>query len=145
MTAAQKPLDRLEQTRERIEQLAEEQAGIPQQIRAALVEGNDREYRKLTDRQGAIPRERFAAEVQALREELEYRKERLAEIAPQLEPTYAEMMAAEAALKAATDERNRRADAWGSLREERRELESEIRQIERHRMPALLAQASKGR
>ncbi len=145
MTAAKTPLDRLEQTRERLAALDTEQAGIPAQVRAALVEGDEKAYNRLTDRQGAIPRERFAAEVRALREELEYRQERLAQIAPQIEPAYTQFQEAEAALKAATEERNRRLDAWGSLREEQRELQSEVRQIERHRMPALLAQASRGR
>ncbi len=145
MTTAQKPLDRLEQTRERLAALDTEQAGIPAQVRAALTEGDDRAYRKLKDRQEAIPRERYAAEVAALKAELEYRRSRRAEVSSQIEPAYAEFMAAEAALQAATEERNRRAEAWGSLREERRELEGEIRQIERHRMPALLAQASRGK
>ncbi len=144
-TAAETPLDRLEQARERLAALDTEQVGIPAQVRAALVEGDDREYRRLTDRQGAIPRERFAAQVRALREELEYKKEQLAEIAPQIGPAHARFQEAEAALQAATEERNRRLDAWGSLREEQRELQSEVRQIERHRMPALLAQASRGR
>ncbi len=127
------------------QQLDAEYAAIPQQIRSALTEGNDREYRRLTDRREAIPRERYAAQVRALREELEYRKERLAEIAPQLEPAHARFQEAEAALQAATEERNRRLDAWGSLREEQSELQSEIRQIERHRLPSLLSQASKGK
>ncbi len=69
----------------------------------------------------------------------------LAEVTPQIEPAYTQLQEAEAALQAATEERNRRADAWGSLREEQSELQSEIRQIERHRVPALLSQASKGR
>ncbi len=74
---AETALDRLERTRERLAALDTEQATIPSQVRAALVEGDEKAYNRLTDRRGAIPRERYAAEVQALREELEYRQERL--------------------------------------------------------------------
>ncbi len=42
MTAAEKPLDRLEETRERIQVLDAEQAGIPQKVRTALVEGDEK-------------------------------------------------------------------------------------------------------
>ncbi len=145
MAAAQKPLERLERTRERLAALDTEQAGIPAQVRTALVEGDEKAYNRLADRREAIPRERFAAEVRALREELEYRQGRLAEIEPQVEPAHAEMMAAEAALEAATQERDRKRGAWHLLLDESRELQSEIRQIERHRMPVLLAQASRGK
>ncbi len=101
------------EVQERLQALNVEHAGLSAQMREAMASGDERAFLKARERDGAITRESYALQVRFLELELQYAKQRR-ELVEVTLPTEAV--------------------------KERHELDMQIRDIERHQLPELLAQ-----
>ena len=98
---------------DQLQALNVEHAGLSAQMREAMAAGDEQAFLKARERAGAITRDSYALQVQSLELELQYAKQRRELLEVTLPPE---------AVK------------------ERHELDMQIRDIEQHQLPGLLAQ-----
>ncbi len=116
--------------------------GIPEQARTALIEGDDRAYRKLRDRQDALPRELYALRVKLLQLRSRWYEERAAALKEREPELLAERERADKAVREAERVRDLAFGAYFDAHSDRRELETQAGRIRQIELPGLLREAT---